>query len=649
MASYQPPTLNGGIDLAALVRQSKSGGANAQNAYNLLKQQGLNFGPPPAGSVPTNNAVPKPTQPTRGAAPAPGAGVVPQFAPGDKAAVGPLQAPAAPVAAAPAGADYNGVVSKLRIGIGKPGGYPDLASWTAARKQVLNAAASGDKAAQQAAGAGWTTGPQGTRVAWGGVPSGPGGGAGSIGGASGTSIPLSQLASPAPPGLPAGAAPGASGGYGPPSASGPMGYLQEYMQQYQQSLQQAEQDIQQRFASEAAGNDPAVQAALQQLNYQAGIQNRQLTDSLNARGLLQSGVAAYEQNQQNLAQQMSKAQVLAQNYGQIMSQENSALSALQQQGLSTEAQMGPQMAQLALQEAQMGQSAYQFGQNLALQQGALTGNYTSPQLTQDYNEALQAKQAYAAAQQSGNAAEMQAAEQLANSARAAISALGGNPALVGADQTLAQAEGNIQGNAGVPTLQSLTQQAAVTGVIPQGLPGAGGPTAQLQAAMWANQYKLAEYNLAVNRLAVEQQNSNALSGYRADERTRIEDQRRQTAATNGYSTQAMQTAQQAYTKAKNAGQTEAQAEAAGYQAGMNYILANQKSILTDGGVIATIQENIARQWPDLASIVKTQATSTKTKTKSNPNDLPPAIQDIMRSSLLQVGGAGTTGSGQSQP
>jgi hypothetical protein len=51
------------------------------------------------------------------------------------------------------GATWVDVIARLRQPIGSVGGYPDLATWTAARQSVFDAIRAGDRDALAAAGA----------------------------------------------------------------------------------------------------------------------------------------------------------------------------------------------------------------------------------------------------------------------------------------------------------------------------------------------------------------------------------------------------------------------------------------------------------------------------------------------------------------
>lgn len=87
------------------------------------------------------------------------------------------------------------------------------------------------------------------------------------------------------------------------------------------------------------------------------------------------------------------------------------------------------------------------GDQLALQEGQLTGTYLSPEMSSQYDAVIQAKQEYGSATTPEARA---AARQKADAARAQIVAMGGNPDLVGSDVTLGAAQGN-SGGYGVQT------------------------------------------------------------------------------------------------------------------------------------------------------------------------------------------------------
>jgi len=135
--------------------------------------------------------------------------------------------------------------------------------------------------------------------------------------------------------------------------------LNSYQQQFDQALAQM-----QAAEQENPNSDPAVQAAIQILRQQNAIDNQNLQEELNARGLSQSGIMAYEQGQlqQNLTNQ--EAQLVGnwvQQQQQNVFQATMAAAQMQSQFANNYANLMQQVETLPIQmDAQMAQQGFQL-------------------------------------------------------------------------------------------------------------------------------------------------------------------------------------------------------------------------------------------------------------------------------------------------
>lgn len=159
-------------------------------------------------------------------------------------------------------------------------------------------------------------------------------------------------------------------------------------------------------------SDPAYQAAVRQAQANAATASGNAEAEMNRRGILNSTITGDR-----------VAQIQQAEMGRVSDT------------------ILPQLMQQAYQR-------YNDGQQLALQQGQLTGYYQSPEMKQQYYIVNQAKQDYANAK---TPEERIAAHQRADAARGLIEQQGGNAGLVGANVTAAQAGAN-QGKYGIETM-----------------------------------------------------------------------------------------------------------------------------------------------------------------------------------------------------
>lgn len=131
------------------------------------------------------------------------------------------------------------------------------------------------------------------------------------------------------------------------------------------------------------------------------------------------------------------------------------VAGIQQDAISgVETNLMPQLAQQAFQRYQ--DAEYQKNQKdqLAIQQGQLTGYYQSPEMQKQYDAVTQAKQDYANAK---TPEERIAAHQRAETARGVLSQMNANAGLVGSNVTLDQAKAN-QGKYGVQTQDAIQNE-----------------------------------------------------------------------------------------------------------------------------------------------------------------------------------------------
>ncbi|MBB6694369.1 hypothetical protein H7B90_23515 [Cohnella xylanilytica] len=221
----------------------------------------------------------------------------------------------------------------------------------------------------------------------------------------------------------------------------------------------------------------AAQQAQAQRQAQQGIRAAQ--EAMGASGFGRStALAERAQGIQNDANAYLETQVLP----QLMSQAQNE----RQQQLQNQLTLLNQ-----LQSAQgVYDNRYNNAQDLALQKGQLTGSYLDPSVSSLIGQILQEKQNYGSAQ---DATSRQQANVNANALRSQLAALGVDPSLFGANQTLAQAQANMS-RAGTQTLAARNQQfdqdvtmAELTGRLPDGT-----PTNAYQQQQLANLWTVAE-------------------------------------------------------------------------------------------------------------------------------------------------------------
>lgn len=178
-------------------------------------------------------------------------------------------------------------------------------------------------------------------------------------------------------------------------------------------------------------SSPEYAAAQSAANYAAHQAIGQGQEALGASGMARSSdLARFAQNAQNEQNQRLLTQVVP----QLISQHNE----LQQQQLNNLSSL--------LSPIMQGQ---QFDFNKQQDIANLTGNFTSPDVQNLVNRILQDKQRYASA----NPNDRNKLSADANSARSALAAMGYDPSLFGANETIQQAQGNV-GSLGVPTLEA---------------------------------------------------------------------------------------------------------------------------------------------------------------------------------------------------
>ncbi|MBX6361891.1 MAG: hypothetical protein IRZ03_17670 [Acidobacterium ailaaui] len=237
-------------------------------------------------------------------------------------------------------------------------------------------------------------------------------------------------------------------------------------------------------------NSPQYAAYQAQAQKQAQAATRAAQEAFGASGFGRSSdLANTVQDYQNQANEYLSTQVLPQLIAQAENE--------RQQQLQNQISL--------LNELQQAQSVYDTrynnAQDLAIRQGELTGNYVNPAAYSLINQILQEKQNYAAAT---TPEARQQANANANALRSQLAALGVDPSLFGANQTLAQAQANIS-RAGTPTLAAQNQQfnqnlatrqqdlnemqvmAELTGMMPDGT-----PTNAYQQQQLANLWKVAD-------------------------------------------------------------------------------------------------------------------------------------------------------------
>lgn len=167
--------------------------------------------------------------------------------------------------------------------------------------------------------------------------------------------------------------------------------------------------------------DPVYQKALTQAKVNAQGASGDAMASLNKRGILDSTITS------------------------------DRVAGIQQDAISNvETNLMPQLAQQAFQRYQDAENQKNQADQLAIQQGQLTGFYESPEMKGLYNDVLQAKQDWANAK---TPEEKAAAHQRAEDARGKLTGLNANAGLAGSDVTLDQARGN-QAHFGVQTMDA---------------------------------------------------------------------------------------------------------------------------------------------------------------------------------------------------
>lgn len=274
--------------------------------------------------------------------------------------------------------------------------------------------------------------------------------------------------------------------YNPYSTSNP--YDKQYSDLLSSLLQQAQNPTSVNVNEIYSSPQYAAYQAQAQKQAQQAIRSAQ--EAFGASGFGRSSeLAQSAQGIQNDANTYLDTQVLPQLIAQAQSD--------QQQKLQNQLSMLGQ-----LQQAQgTYDTRYNNAQDLALQKGQLTGNYVDPATSALINQILQDKQNYASATTPEARAQANAD---ANAVRSQLAAMGIDPSLFGADQTLAQAQGNLS-KAGTPTLAAQQQtfdqnmanrqqtlnetqvMAELTGKLPDGT-----PTNQYQQQQLANLWTLAD-------------------------------------------------------------------------------------------------------------------------------------------------------------
>ncbi|MDI3298385.1 MAG: hypothetical protein QJR08_04355 [Bacillota bacterium] len=104
--------------------------------------------------------------------------------------------------------------------------------------------------------------------------------------------------------------------------------------QMSQWVQQAIDEYQRQAQQFLGGVDPATMAALAQLQQTVDTQRQQLLDEMNRRGLLQSGIALYMEQQLNQGQLTQEQQILAKSLAAVQQQFLSGLQDIITRGLS---------------------------------------------------------------------------------------------------------------------------------------------------------------------------------------------------------------------------------------------------------------------------------------------------------------------------
>lgn len=172
---------------------------------------------------------------------------------------------------------------------------------------------------------------------------------------------------------------------------------------------QAQPKPQQGFSYDPS-SDPVYQKAIAQAKTNATAASGDAMAALNKRGILDSTITS------------------------------DRVAGIQQDAVSNvDANLLPQLSQQAFQRYQDTENQKSQADQLAIQQGQLTGTYLSPEMKQQYAAVTQAKQDYANAK---TPEERIAAHQRADAARSVLSQMGANPDLAGSGVTLDQANAN---------------------------------------------------------------------------------------------------------------------------------------------------------------------------------------------------------------
>lgn len=157
-------------------------------------------------------------------------------------------------------------------------------------------------------------------------------------------------------------------------------------------------------------SDPVYQRALTQAKSNAQSASGDAMAALNKRGILDSTITS------------------------------DRVAGIQQDAVSNvDANLLPQLSQQAFQRYQDAENQKSQADQLAIQQGQLTGYYQSPEMQKQYAAVTQAKQDYANAK---TPEERIAAHQRAEAARGVLEKMNANAGLVGSDVTLDQANAN---------------------------------------------------------------------------------------------------------------------------------------------------------------------------------------------------------------
>lgn len=263
--------------------------------------------------------------------------------------------------------------------------------------------------------------------------------------------------------------------YNPYSTNNP--YDTQYNDLLSSLLKQSQQP--QQVSVGDVYNSPQYAAYQAQAQRDSQAATRAAQESMGASGFGRStALAERAQGIQNDANNYLQTQVLPQLIAQ---QQNERQQQLQNQ-----------LAILGQLQSAQGtyDTRYNNAQDLALQKGQVTGNYVDPAISSLIGQILQQKQNYGSAT---DAMGRQQASTNADSLRSQLAAMGVDPSLFGANQTLAQAQANMS-NAGSPTLAAQQQQfnqdttmAELTGKMPDGT-----PTNAYQQQQLANLWTVAE-------------------------------------------------------------------------------------------------------------------------------------------------------------